>query len=65
VPSFMAVDSMCRSPSIRHARTVSRIRLQTPEFDMTSLKVDKYTHSAVPSADLVFTLWTARLPPFF
>jgi hypothetical protein len=27
---------------------------KTPNFEMTSLKVDKYTHSAVPSAGLVF-----------
>jgi outer membrane immunogenic protein len=27
-----------------------------PDFEMTSLKVDKYTHSAVPSAGLVVTL---------
>jgi len=27
---------------------------KTPDFEMTSLKVDKYTHSAVPSAGLVF-----------
>ncbi len=26
-----------------------------PDFEMTSLKVDKYTHSAVPSVGLVFT----------
>jgi opacity protein-like surface antigen len=26
-----------------------------PDFDMASLNVDKYTHSAVPSAGLVFT----------
>jgi len=26
-----------------------------PDFEMTSLKVDRYTHSAVPSAGLVFT----------
>ncbi|MBZ5573586.1 MAG: porin family protein [Acidobacteriia bacterium] len=26
-----------------------------PDFEMASLKVDKYTHSAVPSAGLVFT----------
>ena len=26
-----------------------------PDFEMTSLKVDKYTHSAVPSAGLVLT----------
>ena len=26
-----------------------------PDFEMTRLKVDKYTHSAVPSAGLVFT----------
>ena len=29
---------------------------KTPDFEMTSLKVDKYTHSAVPSVGLVFTL---------
>ena len=28
---------------------------KTPDFQMTSLKVDKYTHSAVPSVGLVFT----------
>jgi outer membrane immunogenic protein len=28
---------------------------KTPDFEMTSLKVDKYTHSAVPSVGLVFT----------
>src|SRR5271166_5361289 len=28
---------------------------KTADFEMTSLKVDKYTHSAVPSAGLVFT----------
>jgi len=28
---------------------------KTPDFEMSSLKVDKYTHSAVPSAGLVFT----------
>jgi len=28
---------------------------KTPDFEMTSLKIDKYTHSAVPSAGLVFT----------
>ena len=28
---------------------------KTPDFEMTSLKVDKYTHSGVPSAGLVFT----------
>jgi opacity protein-like surface antigen len=27
---------------------------KTPDFEMTSLKVDKYTHSAVPSVGLVF-----------
>jgi len=26
-----------------------------PDFEMTNLKIDKYTHSAVPSAGLVFT----------
>jgi opacity protein-like surface antigen len=28
---------------------------KTPDFELASLKVDKYTHSAVPSAGLVFT----------
>jgi hypothetical protein len=28
---------------------------KTPDFEMTGLKVDQYTHSAVPSAGLVFT----------
>jgi opacity protein-like surface antigen len=28
---------------------------EIPDFEMTSLKVDKYTHSAVPSAGLVVT----------
>ena len=28
---------------------------KTPDFEMTSLKVGKYTHAAVPSAGLVFT----------
>ena len=28
---------------------------KTPDFEQTNLKVDKYTHSAVPSAGLVFT----------
>src|SRR5215471_19160187 len=28
---------------------------KVPDFEMTSLKLDKYTHSAVPSAGLVFT----------
>lgn len=28
---------------------------KTPDFEMASLKVDKFTHSAVPSAGLVFT----------
>ncbi len=28
---------------------------KTPDFEMTNLKVDKYTHSAVPSVGLVFT----------
>ena len=28
---------------------------KTPDFETTSLRVDKYTHSAVPSAGLVFT----------
>jgi len=28
---------------------------KSPDFEVTSLKVDKFTHSAVPSAGLVFT----------
>ena len=28
---------------------------KTPDFEMASLKVGKYTHAAVPSAGLVFT----------
>jgi outer membrane immunogenic protein len=28
---------------------------KTPDFEQTSLKVDKYTHSAVPSVGLVYT----------
>jgi len=28
---------------------------KTPDFEMTSLKIDKYTHSAVPSAGLAVT----------
>ena len=28
---------------------------KTPDFEQTNLKVDRYTHSAVPSAGLVFT----------
>ena len=28
---------------------------KSPDFEVTGLKVDKYTHSAVPSAGLVFT----------
>jgi len=28
---------------------------KTPDFEMANLKMDKYTHSAVPSAGLVFT----------
>lgn len=35
-----------------------------PDFEMTSLKVDKYIHSAVPSAGLVRSS-TVRLPPIF
>jgi len=28
---------------------------QVPDFEITTLKVDKYTHSAVPSAGLALT----------
>jgi len=28
---------------------------KTPDFEMASLKVNKYTHAAVPSVGMVFT----------
>jgi hypothetical protein len=45
-------------PMSKHFLLRARYRgfvYKTPDFEMTSLKVDKYTHSAVPSAGLVFT----------
>ena len=45
-------------PVARHIAFRAQYRgfvYKTPDFDMASLKVDKYTHSAVPSAGLVFT----------
>ena len=33
-----------------------------PDFEMTSLKVDKYTHSAVPSVGLVFAFEAGSAP---
>ena len=45
-------------PMARHIALRAQYRgfvYKTPDFEMTSLKVDKYTHSAVPSAGLVFT----------
>ena len=52
----MAADSMCRCQNISScAHSIAGSVYKTPDFEMTSLKVDKYTHSAVPSAGLVFT----------
>ena len=45
-------------PMAKHIAVRAQYRgfvYKTPDFEMTSLKVDKYTHSAVPSAGLVFT----------
>jgi opacity protein-like surface antigen len=45
-------------PMARHIALRAQYRgfvYKTPDFEMTSLKVDKYTHAAVPSAGLVFT----------
>ena len=45
-------------PLARHVALRTQYRgfvYKTPDFEMTSLKLDKYTHSAVPSAGLVFT----------
>jgi opacity protein-like surface antigen len=45
-------------PMAKHVALRAQYRgfvYKTPDFEMTSLKVDKYTHSAVPSAGLVFT----------
>jgi|SRR5271165_943119 len=45
-------------PMARHIALRAQYRglvYKIPDFQMTSLKVDKYTHSAVPSAGLVFT----------
>jgi len=45
-------------PVARHIAFRAQYRgfvYKTPDFEMTSLKVDKYTHSAVPSAGLAFT----------
>ena len=47
-----------RCAGVRHFLVRAQYRgfvYKTPDFEMTSLKVDKYTHSAVPSAGLVFT----------
>ena len=37
------------------AHNIADSSIRLPDFEMTSLKVDKYTHSAVPSVGLVFT----------
>ena len=45
-------------PMAKHIAVRAQYRgfvYKTPDFEMTSLKVDKYTHSAVPSVGLVFT----------
>ena len=44
-------------PMAKHIAVRAQYRgfvYKTPDFEMTSLKVDKYTHSAVPSVGLVF-----------
>jgi opacity protein-like surface antigen len=44
-------------PNSKHFLVCAQYRgfiYRIPDFEMTSLKVDKYTHSAVPSAGLVF-----------
>ena len=43
-------------PMFKHgssARPISGVIYITPDFETATLKVDKYTHSAVPSAGLV------------
>ncbi|HVN21301.1 MAG TPA: outer membrane beta-barrel protein [Dongiaceae bacterium] len=45
-------------PVMKHVALRAQYRgfiYKIPDFEMTNLKVDKYTHSAVPSAGLVFT----------
>jgi opacity protein-like surface antigen len=45
-------------PMAKHIAVRAQYRgfvYKIPDFEMTSLKVDKYTHSAVPSVGLVFT----------
>ena len=45
-------------PLARHMAFRAQYRgfvYKIPDFEVTSLKVDKYTHSAVPSAGLAFT----------
>jgi len=44
-------------PVARHIALRAQYRgfvYKIPDFEMASLKVDKYTHSAVPSVGLVF-----------
>jgi outer membrane immunogenic protein len=44
-------------PMFKHVALRAQYRgfiYKTPDFETTTLKVDKYTHSAVPSAGLVF-----------
>ncbi len=56
VPSFMAAASTCQCQ--RHFLLRAQYRgfiYKMPDFEMSNLKVDKYTHSAVPSAGLAFT----------
>ena len=46
------------APMAKHIAVRAQYRgfvYKIPDFEMTSLKVDKYTHSAVPSVGLVFT----------
>ena len=45
-------------PMAKHIAVRAQYRgfvYKIPDFEMTSLKVDKYTHSAMPSVGLVFT----------
>jgi hypothetical protein len=61
---YKGADSRCfvygggvDTPMFKHVALPAQCRgfiYKTPDFEATTLKVDKYTHSAVPSAGLVF-----------
>jgi hypothetical protein len=56
--SWSFLLSSCRVPMAKHVAFRAQYRgfvYKIPDFEMTSLKLDKYTHSAVPSASLVVT----------